>query len=83
MSQRTGIGMSAPVPVRVNKAVKHHVYYVEHSQPTNVGIPTKDQNISKETLLKHWKNRFQFVYIIYKAYVIAHVKGPVSNLLNY
>ena len=38
-----------PVPVRVNKAVKHHVCYVEHSQPTNVGTPTKDQNRSKET----------------------------------
>ena len=49
---RTGVGMSAPgaVPVRVNKAVKHHVCYVEHSQPTNMGTPTKDQNRSKETL---------------------------------
>ena len=50
MSQRTGVGMSALVPVRVNKAIKHHVCYVEHSQPTNVGSPTKDQNRSKETL---------------------------------
>ena len=28
-------------------------------------------------------NRLQFVYIIFKAYIIAHVKGPVNNLLNY
>ena len=25
-----------------------HVCYVEHSQPTNVGTPTKDQNRSKD-----------------------------------
>ena len=36
----------------VNKAVKHHVCYVEHSQPTKyVGTPTiKDWNRSKETI---------------------------------
>ena len=53
MSQRTGVGMFA---VQANKVVKHHVCYADHSQPTNVGTPTKKpEQIQKRQIAKSEK----------------------------